>query len=256
MGNIFDIDNQKDSTGETSKTISSEAEAEPTAENVPSNARQGGKAVGIVLVLAVVVILGLLLTLGAIGVHFFRSLRNSTSLGNPTSPEAPAKEAKTKLETFQGKAGIVLVKSYSDLGSVSGTTGGSVEIAAMELQDRSNGTKASGLLVSVKPSGQYSQQSRSFIDHDEIESLLKGIDYINGVTAATPPLKNFEAHYRTRGDFSIVTYNKGDGTIGVAVTGNSIGSNDVFLNTPDLGTVKNYVISAKELLDKIVNSKQ
>lgn len=134
---------------------------------------------------------------------------------------------------------------------VKGQYGGTVEVAAVELQDRSNISKALGLVIEVKGSGELSQTNRFFIDHDEIESLLKGIDYISRVTAPTVPLKHFEAHYRTKGDFAIITFNQTDGTIGVSVSGGPLSSNNIFISTQDLNTLRNHVVAGKKILDTL-----
>src|SRR4029434_4753566 len=158
------------------------------------------------------------------------------------------KQSKTKLEAFQAKAGTVLVKSYSEIMSITGTPSGQVAVDAMELQDRTNGSRALGLLIDIKPAGEYTQHSRSFIDFDEIDSLLKGIDYISKVTSAPPPLKNFEAHYQTRGDFSVVTFNESDGKIAASASSGLLGSNQVFLTAQDLSKLRQAIVSAKETL--------
>lgn len=241
MGRIFDVDSEKSENNPDKQTSSDRSSSSDKA--TPSNRLPHRRTV-VLLTLVGILALGLVGILGAVGVYTFRAFY-------PSSQAAPSKEAKTKLEAFQGKAGIVLVKSYSDLGSVLGQTGGIVQIKAMELQDRKNGSRAAGLLISVKASGEFGQQSRSFIDYDEIDSLIAGIDYITGITSPTAPLKSFEAQYRTRGDFSILTFNQTDGTIAAAVSGTTIGSNDVFLRTQDITTLKNYVVSAKKILDTL-----
>jgi hypothetical protein len=242
---IFDVDKQSGSDDEPSKAALSESEFQPDNESSdPVNGR-GRKRTTLVVVVLAIVVLGFVVAATIVGISVWRSRSNATA--NNQIP----KEGKTKLEAFQGKAGIVLVKSYSETEALTGQYGGTVEVDAMELQDRSNGAREVGLIVNVKPSGQYSQASRSFIDYDEIDSLLKGIDYISNVKSATAPLKNFEAHYRTRGDFAIITYSQADGKIGVAVAGTFIASNNVFLSTQDLGTLRSRVLAAKEILDQL-----
>ncbi|HSS18680.1 MAG TPA: hypothetical protein VLL54_01145 [Pyrinomonadaceae bacterium] len=244
---IFNVDDEPGSSDESAKQTQSESDSQPNNyQHDPVNG-SGRRRTRLIVVVVAIVVLAFVVAAAVTGVYVWRSRSSANASANSQTP----KEVRTKLEAFQGKAGTVLVKSYSETGAVTGQYGGSVEVDAMELQDRSNGAREMGLLVNVKPSGQYAQESRSFIDYDEIDSLLKGIDYISNVTSATPPLKMFEAHYRTRGDFAIVTYSQADGKIGVAVTGSAIRSNDVFLSTQDLGTLRSRVLAAKETLDQL-----
>ena len=242
---IFDVEDQSGSDDNSSKAHLSESES-TSNESAPNSANgRGRKRTALIVVIVSILLLGFVGLAAVIGVYVWRSR------SNPSANNQTPKEVKTKLEAFQGKAGIVLVKSYSETESLAGQYGGTVEVDAMELQDRSNGTRELGLIVNVKPSGQYTQASRSFIDYDEIDSLLKGIDYISNVKSATPPLKSFEAHYRTRGDFAIITYSQSDGKIGVAVAGTFIASNNVFLSTEDLVTLRSRVLAAKGILDQL-----
>jgi hypothetical protein len=200
----------------------------------------------------ILLIIGSLLSLIVIAVSvgaflIYRPISSDSRLLNSSDQKVP----KTKLEAFQAKAGRVLVKSYSEVGTVGGQTSGLVAIEALELQDRSDGSRALGLIIEVKPGGEYSQTSRSFIDYDEIDSLLKGIDYISNVTTATPPLKNFEALYQTRGNFSVVTFNQSDGKISASVSGGLVGSSRVYLTTQGLLSFRQWCVSAKETLGKL-----
>jgi len=200
------------------------------------------------VVIVITIIAALLMVAGVVGtsaVLIYRA-RNSV-LGGTLDQRQP----KTKLEAFQAKAGTVLVKSYSDITTIAGTPSGVIEIEAMELRDRSNGSQALGVVIDVKPAGGYAQNNRSFIDSDEIDSLLKGIDYISNVTSATPPLKNFEARYQTRGDFSVVTFNHSDGKVAATLSSGVLSSTQVFITIQDLSKLKQSIVSAKETLDKV-----
>ena len=99
-------------------------------------------------------------------------------------------EAKTKLETFQAKTGSVVIKSYSSIGSVTGRLG-EIAVDALELRDATSGLRVLGITINVKEAGRLEREDTSFIDYDEIESLVKGIDYVAKVTGPTETLSNF-----------------------------------------------------------------
>ena len=208
--------------------------------------RQPRRRIWVVLLLGSILML-LLIAVCAGAFLIYRSVSTNSRILGSSDQRLP----KTKLEAFQAKAGRILVKSYSEVGSVGGQPSGLVSVEAMELQDRSDGSSALGLVIEVSPSGEYSQKNRSFIDYDEIDSLLQGIDYISKVSTPTAPLKNFEAIYQTRGDFSVVTFNQSDGKISASVSGGLVGSSRVFLTTESLARFRQWVVSAKETLSKL-----
>jgi len=83
---------------------------------------------------------------------------------------------------------------------------GSVTVTAREFRDASNPKlRQTGLTVEVKESGRVERESVSFVDYDEIDSLLRGIDYISKIERNVTSLKDFEAEYRTKVDFGITT---------------------------------------------------
>ena len=125
---------------------------------------------------------------------------------------AVEKEPKTKLEAFQAQTGAVVIKGFSRIGKLSAL--GSVEVTAMEFTDAATGRKQAGVTIEIKESGRIENTARSFIDYDEVDSLLKGIDYISKATADVTKLGQFEATYKTKGYFSATTFSSsGKGSV-------------------------------------------
>ena len=58
---------------------------------------------------------------------------------------------------------------------------------------------------------------RSFIDFDEVDALLKGLDYISKATSEVTKLGMFEATYKTKGYFSATTFSSSSGKIDAAL---------------------------------------
>jgi hypothetical protein len=162
--------------------------------------------------------------------------------------ETIEKESKTKLEAFQAKTGAVLIKGYSSSGTISAL--GNVEVSAMEFTDAATSKKQSGIVIEIKESGRLEKTDRSFIDYDEIDSLLKGIDYISKVTTDVTNLGNFEATYRTKGNFKATTYSSSrSGKIEAAVSSGYIRTTTAFLSLEQLGTLRSIIVLAKQKLD-------
>jgi hypothetical protein len=166
-------------------------------------------------------------------------------------PKPEQKEPKTKLEAFDQQVGIVIIKGYQDIGKVSEL--GAVSVDCAELINASTGNRQLGIRIEVKESGRLERENISFIDYDEIEPLLKGIDYISKVTSSATKLQNFEATYKTKGDLSIVTFSSGReaGKISAGVKSGHIGSASAYISLEKLATLRNLISQAKQKLDSI-----
>lgn len=88
-----------------------------------------------------------------------------------TQPQQKTEEPQTKLEVFQAKTGTVLIKNYSEIGSVSGL-GGTVTVTSYEFVDAQTGRREYGLGIEAKESGRLECEARSYVDYDEINSLI------------------------------------------------------------------------------------
>jgi hypothetical protein len=121
----------------------------------------------------------------------------------------------------------------------------------MDFTDAQSATKVQGMVIEIKESGRLERSDRSFIDFDEIDGLLKGIDYIAKVQSPTTKQDFFEAKYRTRGDFGVTTFNSADASEGiqVALTIGRISQVSVYLKLSDLPTFRELILMAKGKLD-------
>ncbi|MEK7727442.1 MAG: hypothetical protein AAB354_03460 [candidate division KSB1 bacterium] len=168
---------------------------------------------------------------------------------NAQEQKATPQEPKTKLEAFEKQTGTVIIKGISEIGSVSGL--GTVSVDCMEFTNVSTGVRQLGIVIEVKEGGRLERSDRSFIDYDEIEPLMKGIDYISKVTSNSTKLSNFEALYKTRGDFSVITFSGSSGKIEAAVRSGYIGSVAAYISTTKLSSLRSFIYQAKQKLDAI-----
>ena len=140
-------------------------------------------------------------------------------------PKPPA----TKLEAFQARTGVVLIRGYTEIGTIGGRSS-TVTVTAREFRDASNPTsRATGIAIEVKEVGRLERQNTSFVDADEIDSLLKGIDYIAKIGKDITKHENFEVDYRTKGDLRIGVFNSGrSGNIHAVIASGRIGRTSAF----------------------------
>lgn len=157
---------------------------------------------------------------------------------------------KTKLEAFQTQTGTVVIKGYSEIGKVAAL--GSVEVNAMEFTDATTGRKQSGVLIEITESGRLQNTDRSFIDFDEVDALLKGLDYISKATSDVTKLGMFEATYKTKGYFSATTFSSsGSGEIEAAVKSGYIRPANAYLSLQQLAELRALIQKAKQKLDAV-----
>lgn len=173
----------------------------------------------------------------------------SSPVATAQQSEEAARVPKTKLEEFQAQTGTVVIKGYSEIGRVSAI--GSVEVSAMEFTDATSGRKQSGVLIEIKESGRLPNTGRSFIDIDEVDALLKGLDYISKATSDVTKLGMFEATYKTKGYFNATTFSSSSGKIDAALKSGSVRPANAFLSLQQLSELRSLIVKAQQKLDSV-----
>jgi len=169
---------------------------------------------------------------------------------NAQTKVGPSQEPKTKLQAFEAKTGVVVISGFSTVGSVTGQYGGTVSVESKEFLDASSGKREYGIVVEVKKGGEIERDNSSYIDYDEIDSLVKGIDYVSKVERSITKLDNFQADYHTKGDFKISTFSSRGQTM-IAVSSGDIGEVSVFFPLSKLEDLRGLIANAKAKLDAI-----
>ena len=158
---------------------------------------------------------------------------------------------KTKLEEFSARTGVVIIRGFEEIGSVYGLYSTSIKVEAKEFVNVSTGKREYGITIEVKKEdGRYDKESTSYIDYDEIKSLISGIDYIAKVDKSKTKFSNFQADYNTKGDFKISTFST-SGKIMVAVSSGHIGSVSAYYNLSSLTEIRTLIVKAKAKIDAL-----
>jgi|TARA_R110002012_G_scaffold254780_4_gene433908 hypothetical protein len=159
--------------------------------------------------------------------------------------------AKTKLEQFSAKTGVVLIRGFHKIGSAQGLYNTSVSIEAKEFTNVTDGTKQYGITIKAfKENGKYDKEHTSFIDYDEIDSLVEGINYIIKVKPEVTKFEDFQADYKTKGDLKISTFSSGTKVLS-AITSGNIGGVASYFNIEDLTKVKDLILNAKVKIEEV-----
>ena len=165
-------------------------------------------------------------------------------------PSPTPEEFQTKLESLMSETGVVIVKDYTRVGSMSGSRGAAY-LTAWEVTEAPTGRRERGVGVEIGDAALNNRpdvDERAYIDYDEFAPLLRGIDYIMKLDDKATKLSRYEAQYQTRGGLGLVTFNTRDGyRTAISTWG---GRRPRFVLRPTgLAEFRNLLESAKDALD-------
>lgn len=158
--------------------------------------------------------------------------------------EQAANPPATKLEAFQARTGTVRILGYTTVGTMRGLLN-VITVQAREWRDASNpSSRATGVLVKVKEM-ERGRESGSFVDADEIDSLLKGIEYLMKTGRNVTTHENFQAEYKTKGDLRVSVYSDSKGEISASVETGGIGHWTAIIKLSQLEEFRKLILAAK-----------
>lgn len=110
--------------------------------------------------------------------------------GAQVSTNAPA----TEIENFELQTDVVMVKGFGNVGSLS-TEGGVVSVRDKESNNLASNSKLYGIAVGLDLN-----QTRGFlvVDYDEMEALIRGLDFLAKISYDVTPMQGFDASFTTR----------------------------------------------------------
>ena len=159
-------------------------------------------------------------------------------------------EPRTKLEAIEWQYERVLIKGFSQIATFTARDV-EVRVDAVELKDTASATRAIGLVIALRETGENPRENRSFVDYDEIDRLLKGLTAIGRVNESVTKLAGFEARYRTVGDLEIVVFRQSRSGIAASLTSGICERVTAPLTLDDLDRLKAHIVEAKTRLDEI-----
>jgi hypothetical protein len=165
-------------------------------------------------------------------------------------------EPRTRLEEYQDRLETIIIKGFMGIGTVNGRNG-SADISAVELKDTSDATRVTGIMIELSENGPEAVEIQSFIDYEEIDRLIRGLDAVARADDRITKMPNFSATYRTKDDFGIVVFKQTRSGIAVRLEGsamNGTGGIDratIFVTLDELNRLRGIILEAKERLDEM-----
>ena len=118
----------------------------------------------------------------------------------------------TRLEAFAAQTGALIVKGYTDIGTLNGDDATSVLVSAVHFSDGTN--KASGVAVHVAQQVEgRTVQTTAYVDDNELDALIAAIENMSKLQDGASPLQKFDARYQTRGALELVSTNLNGGRV-------------------------------------------
>jgi len=170
---------------------------------------------------------------------------------------APAQETnsypKSRLEIFEANTSTVLIKGTDEIGAFPGKVGG-VTVKCRETKDVTTGQREFGMIVTVTQAEGI--EDTTVVDFDELDGLLRALDYINRVEWSITSLGHFEASFTTKSGLKVASYSsRRTGTVECVVMSNRLIRSRSFLTTTQLTQLRTLVDQAKTKLEIVQREK-
>jgi hypothetical protein len=160
---------------------------------------------------------------------------------------------KSNLEIFEATTGIVLIRGTDEAGAVPGKFGG-VTLRCREARDVGTNRREFGVAVIVTQAE--GLEDTTVVDYDELDALIRSLDYIGKVDWAVSSMSNFEAGYTTRSGLKLASFSsRRSGTIEAFVLSNRLVRSRVQMTLAQLSQIRIFLEQAKAKIEVIQKEK-
>lgn len=159
-------------------------------------------------------------------------------------------EPRTKLEDLETRYERVITKGFTRYTTLR-VSDVEIRLDAVEMKDTANSSRAIGFVVALRELGERPHENRSFVDYEEIDRLIKGMEAASKVNETMSKLAGFEARYRTLGDLEIIVFRHTRSGIAASVTSGICDQVTANMTLDELDKLRGYLIEAKGRLDEI-----
>lgn len=159
-------------------------------------------------------------------------------------------EPRTRLEAIESRYERVITKGFSQFATVT-TRGTEIRLDAIEMRDTGDSTRAIGLVIALRELDDSPRENRAFIDYQEIDRLIKGMESVARVNETITKLAGFEARYRTLGDLEINVFRQTRAGTAASLSSGICDRVTALLTLDELEKLRGHIIEAKARLDDI-----
>jgi hypothetical protein len=160
---------------------------------------------------------------------------------------------KSNLEIFEAATGVVLIRGTDEAGVVPGSSG-SITLKCRETRDVATNRREFGVAVIVTQADGY--EDTTVVDYDELDALIRALDYIGKVDWAISSMGHFEAGYTTRSGLKLASFSsRRSGTIEAYALSNRLLRSRVQLTMAQLSQVRTFLEQAKAKIEVIQKEK-
>jgi hypothetical protein len=122
----------------------------------------------------------------------------------PVRAEETNAYPKSNVELFEATTGIIIIRSYDEMGDVPGKLGGGVTVKCREARDPATNRREFGVMMIVTaPQG---GEDTTIVDFDKVDPLIHAMDYVSKVDWSVTSMGHLEAGYTTRSGFKIASF--------------------------------------------------
>ena len=163
-------------------------------------------------------------------------------------------EPLTKLEEFESRWETIIVRGST---RIQGTiANGAARVDALELRDEANGSRAEGVVIELRDAARQdathlSEVTRTYIDYDEIDAVIKAWDRVARTDDTITKLNNFQSTYRTRGNLQIAVFRQTPGAAIAAMVSGDCDRVRIFVTLDEFIKLRWMIVQAKARLDEI-----
>jgi hypothetical protein len=171
--------------------------------------------------------------------------------GQPITTVQVTNAPRTYFETVNATPDTLLIKGSSVIGTVSGTY--PVEIRA----ERVTNPQTTNTVYAVSLRTKFDQNATQvdYIDYDELDALIRSVQYIGQATSAVTPMDNFETVFRTRSGLSIAKVGRGNKVV-IAMTPGYVNAARNPMPSFVLDELGRDLTAAKTKIDAVIASGQ
>jgi hypothetical protein len=172
--------------------------------------------------------------------------------GQTTTTFTVTNAPRTLYDAVNRTPDTLLIKGSSIIGTLNSQIGYPVEIRA----ERLTNPQTTNTLYAVSLRTTVAEQTQiDYIDYDELDSLIRSVQYISQANSSITPMDNFEAVFRTRSGLSIAKVGRGNKVV-IAMTSGCTNAPRNQMAPFVLDDLGRNLVSAKAKIDLVAASGQ